>query len=379
MKIAFISISDPYNRIARSGVPYSIFHELETGNEVIWVKPEACGLFAKSLLGLVHLFVGILHKSGYNTMHLPIVSRVLCHSVQKQLDRMDYDCIFTMGCMEVAYLKTDKPIFCRADAIVHSFPDYYVSNVPYFAKRWAYTVEERALHKYTRFFVPSQWVIDEIHKYKINEPDEKFVLIETGANLDKDYVNYPERTYGLDKTLHMLFVGYDIERKGINEAFETVTLLNEKYHQSAVLTVMGGKPSEEMLNSGYIRYAGNKNKNDNKELNEFYEEFSKADLFIFPTKAECHGIVNCEAAAYALPIFSYQTGGVPSYCIDDVNGRCLPTHATGKDFADSIIAAIRTKRMKEYSDNSRRFFEVKFNWNTWGQLVLPIMENIIYV
>lgn len=44
-------------------------------------------------------------------------------------------------------------------------------------------------------------------------------------------------------------------------------------------------------------------------------------IFLFSlTRAECHGIVNCEACAFGLPIFSYATGGVPSYVINDFNG-----------------------------------------------------------
>lgn len=374
MKIVFISSQDPHNRIARSGVPYSIYHQLAKDNEMIWIKPDLNHGMAKVYNEILHLFYGLLRKIfGWNVMHTPAKSKLLCKSIQKQLDRVDYDCIFTMGSPETAYLKTAKPIFCRTDAIIQSFPDYYIYNVPKFARKWADKVERKALSNYTRFFVPSQWVIDEIKKFHINEPLDKFVLVETGANLDMDYICCNKHTYSLEKPLNMLLVGYDVKRKGIDEAFVATKILNEQYHIEAKLTVVGGKPEQYMLDSGFVRYAGNKNKNNKKELDEFYDEFAKADLFIFPTKAECHGIVNCEAAAYGLPIFSYQTGGVPSYCIDGVNGRCLSLSATGSDFADAIYGALKNGQLNLFSEASCKLFKERFNWDVWGEKVRRIM------
>lgn len=377
MKIAFISTPNPHNRIARSGVPYSIYHQLAKGNEMIWIKPEI-GQGSKLLLKALHVFYGVLRKGfGWNVLHTPVQSKIYCKSVQKQLDKTDYDCIFTMGSMETAYLKTNKPIFCRTDAIIHSFPNYYAGYVPGFAKKWAYEVELRALHNYTRFFVPSQWVIDEVKKYKINEPIDKFVLIETGANLDMDYIKYEAHSYSIHKPLNLLFVGYDVKRKGIKEAYITTKILNEKYRIKSTLTVVGGKPDQRLINSGYVRYTGKKDKNDRKQFDEFYEEFAHADLFIFPTRAECHGIVNCEAAAYGLPIFSYQTGGVPSYCMDKINGRCLPLSTTGEGFADAIYDAIVSGDMEKYAIESHKLFEERFNWETWGSKVRKIIKEVM--
>lgn len=274
-----------------------------------------------------------------------------------------------MGALTIAYLNTSLPIFCRADSIAPSMENYYYFNIPKFASSMTKSMERKALHKYTRLFAPSQWVIDEIKQFAPHEPIEKFPLIETGANLDNSYIQYKEHTYSTNKKINLLFVGYDLKRKGINEAFGATKILNEKYGLKAQLVIMGGKPEDNILNSGYVRYAGKKDKNDKRQFDEFYQEFADADMFIFPTKAECHGIVNCEAAAYGLPIFSYQTGGVPSYCIDNVNGRCLPTASSSQDFAKAIYEAICDGSMKRFSQASRKLYEEKLNWTVWGQKV----------
>ena len=377
MRIVFISGPNPHNRNARSGIPYSIYHQLSIGNEVIWIKPEISGILDKLKLFFIKFFLFFFRRIGYNFLHVPAIVKLENKSIQRKLDMLEYDCIFCMGSTDVAYIKTNKPIFCRADAIAHSFIDYYIFNVPEFGIRWTREVEERALHNYTRFFIPSQWILNEIHKYKICEPDDKFVLVETGANLDSKYVNFPKHSYGVNQELNMLMCGYDLVRKGLNIALDAAKILNEKYKIKTFITVVGGRPSEQMMDSGFIRYVGMKNKNDKKEFDEFYSEFSNADLFIFPTKAECHGIVNCEAAAYGLPIFANDTGGVNSYCIDGENGRCLPVESTGADYAFAIYHAIVNGDMDRYAMNSRILYEQKFNWESWRKKVMPIMKEVV--
>ncbi len=375
MNIAYISRHNPANRIARSGIPYSIYQQLLKENNVIWIKPRIETVFERLLYALFKIFRRVMRMMGYNLMHTALEAKIYSYSIQRQLDKIEYDCIFSISGPEIAYLKTDKPIFSRTDAIIQSFRDYYIKSVPGFAFNWASNIENRAIAKQRNIFVASQWVLDEAIKYNVKDAKKKFIVIETGANLDFNEVQCKQHEYGLDKELNMILVGYDVVRKGLDIALDAAKILNEKYNIKAYVTVLGGKPSGEMLESRYIRYLGMKNKNNSKERHEFYDVFSSADIFIFPTKAECHGIVNCEAAAYGMPIFSNDTGGVRDYCIDGVNGRCLPVTSCGKEYAEAIYSAIVTGKMKDFSSNSRNLYLEKFNWDSWGKRVLPVIEN----
>lgn len=376
MNIAYISKYNPTNRIVRSGVPYSIYQQLSKGNNVIWIEPRIETVFEKILYICFKIFRKTLIVMGYNLMHTAFEAKVYSYSVQRQLDKIDYDCIFTIAGKEIVYLKTDKPIFSRTDAIIQSFRDYYIKSVPNFAFNWASSIEQKAIAVQTNVFVASRWVLNEAIKYNIKDVEKKFVIVESGANLDSSEIRCKHHEYSLCRDLNMIIVGYDVMRKGLDVAFDAAKILNEKYNVKAYITVMGGRPSDEMLLSGLIRYVGMKDKNNPKEYNEFYDIFSSADLFIFPTKAECHGIVNCEAAAYGLPIFANDTGGVGDYCIDGVNGRCLPVTSGGKEYAKAIYDALSTGKMAEYSTNSRKLYIEKFNWESWGNRVLPIIENV---
>ena len=375
MKIAFISSSDVNNRLARSGVPYSIFHQLEKYYKVVWVKPNPKDtLFHTFLYAISRLTIFLMDKLHWGYWHVPLANYVGCKSVEKQLKGKDFDAIFSMGCEGTAYLNTKLPIFFRADAISPSALDYYTYNVPKFARRWTYNVEKHLLDRTTVFFTASEWINEEVEKYKIADPT-KCVFVPTGANLDKDYVKYRKHEYGKDKQLKMLFVGFDLERKGFDIAYNAMRILNSEYGMKATLTVIGGNPNREKYDAPALRVIGKLNKNKKDEYDRFYEEFYQADLFVFPTRAEFHGIVNCEAAAYGLPIFSCNTGGVSSYCIDDVNGRCLPIEATAKDFAQAIFVAIEKGRMIEYSEESRKLFLEKFNWYSWGETVSKVIKE----
>lgn len=375
MKIAFISSSDVNNRLARSGVPYSIFHQLKKYYDVVWIKPNPKDTLFHTLMYVLARFVMlVLEKLHMGYWHIPLQIYAESKSVEMQLKGKAFDAIFSMGCNGTAYLNTNLPIFFRADAIAPSAIDYYVFNVPRFAKRWTYDVESNLLRRTTIFFAASEWIIDEVKKYKITDP-RKCVYVPTGANLDMDYVRYPNHEYGKDKELKMLFVGFDLERKGFNLAYDTMRLLNSDYGMKAMLTVIGGKPDVNKYDDPGLRVLGKLNKNKPEEYDRFYDEFSKSDIFIFPTRAEFHGIVNCEAAAYGLPIFSCKTGGVPSYCLDGVNGRCMPVDATAVDFAKAIYNSIESGEIKKYSENSRRLFVEQFNWNSWGATTSGIINE----
>jgi glycosyltransferase involved in cell wall biosynthesis len=56
---------------------------------------------------------------------------------------------------------------------------------------------------------------------------------------------------------------------------------------------------------------------------------------------------------------------VQTYVKDGVTGRCLPIGSTGEDFAIAIKEMIDSNKYKYYSDNSRKYYEEKLNWEVW--------------
>ena len=369
MKIAYISNYNPSNQIARSGVPYSIYQQLKKHFEVDWINLKPVGVY-NIIYPVSHFFMALFNKIGLIDSHRNrITCKIQSLIIEKKIKNKKYDAIFSLGTLEVAYLRTKSPIFIRTDAIFNSFIDYYVFNYPKSKQREAFLMEEKALRNITMLFSPSQWLIDEITHHYPFFAISKMPLIESGANLNNILIHYPNRIYGINKPLNMIFIGYDIKRKGIDIALSVLDILTDKYHLNATLSIIGGKPDDEILRKKNVNYIGLLDKNKKEDFNAYYKAMEDSNLFIFPTKAECHGIVNCEAAAYALPIFSYDTGGVSSYVINGVNGYAFPITTNAEEFARQIYECIANGEMQKLSIESKRLYEQKFNWNTWGNKV----------
>ena len=378
-KLLFISKTSPYNRVGRSGVPYSIFKQLSKYYDVEWIEEEKLKGFGKVLEKaeiLFWKFVGLsIHAPVIN--QLPIRSYLISTKIRKKIKNKQYDGIFSLDYVNFSFLDGKKPIFFRTDAVLSSFIDYYTPGHSWAIKKVGLLFENFALRHLTYMFAASNWVKQSVINGTEKRIKDRVVVIKTGANIDDNNITYNIKTYNLQKTLNMLIIGYDIERKGIDIAFNATTLLNEKYHINAKLFVIGGKPKEDYLKSGYINYVGQLDKNKPDEYLLFYSTLSHSDLFIFPTKAECHGIVNCEAAAYALPIFSYDTGGVSDYVQDGINGRCFPLDSDGSIYANAIYDAINSGEMNKYSRESRRLYEDEFNWDAWGHKAITFINKAL--
>lgn len=373
MKIIYICSYNPLDKLDRSGVPYSIYHQLQLYYQVVWIKPQYVGIYKIwDLFMRIIIYLGRI--CGYTINERNVVSaKIKSKYIQSKIDKMEYDAIFSLNTYELAFIKTDKPIYLRIDAIYPSGIDYYIFNMPKLIQRWSNNLECRSIEKMQTIFAPSMWIIKEIEKYYPHIPAEKLYLLETGANLDENFINYKHHLYSTTSDLQILFVGIDVKRKGIDVAFETTSLLNNKYKIKATLNVIGGKPEDSILESKFVKYWGAFDKNVEEEYNSFYKVFESSDIFLFPTRAEYHGIVNCEAAAYGLPIFSYDTGGVSSYVINGINGYTLDLNSGAATFAKLIYDCIKDGSMERLSCGSRNLYERKFNWNVWGKKVFEII------
>ena len=120
------------------------------------------------------------------------------------------------------------------------------------------------------------------------------------------------------------------------------------------------------------------NKNNKEEYVQFEQLLLNSDFLILPTKAECYGVVFCEASAYGLPSIANDTGGVNGAVIDGENGFVLPPNSKADDYA-KLIAEIFHNDEKYYSlvKSSRKLFETKLNWDAWATKIKKIIDLTI--
>ena len=368
-RLAVISEIDPKDKNLHSGIIYSICRQLEKYFQVTYViPPRNRNNLARHFWSVAYPYFAkrFLHQ---DITHNIGVAKAYGKFINSKLAETDYDAVFAFDCQHLAYLETDRPVFYRSDAIYPLMVDYYFFNVPKFAYKQGVAIEQRALENVTCMFSTNGWVKEGVKKFYPHISIDKICVVHSGANIaDPGYDK--NATRHVHSPLRLVFIGSNPKRKGIDAVLECLKYLNKELNRPTQLTAIGGDINEFLDEEArtWVNYLGWINKNDDQQAQLFTDSLKQADLMLFPTRAECSPIANCEAAAYALPVFTYDTGGVSSYIHDGENGRLLPLSASGKDFAIAINETT-PEQLQQYSVNARQLYETTYNWDAWGEKV----------
>ena len=163
------------------------------------------------------------------------------------------------------------------------------------------------------------------------------------------------------------------EEKGADIAIGTLTELKDRGVE-AELVICGCTPPKPVTQDGLtiIPYL---DKNNPEQRNRLFQLYNDADFFLLPTRADCYGIVFCEAAAHGVPSIAPATGGVPCAVRDGETGILVPPNATKADYA-AVIAEIfaNPDRLARLRQSSRDAFEARLNWQVWGRRVSDLIQ-----
>ncbi|MCB4235988.1 glycosyltransferase family 4 protein [Kaistella anthropi] len=108
------------------------------------------------------------------------------------------------------------------------------------------------------------------------------------------------------------------------------------------------------------------NKNKTEDYERLKQLLSQSHLLFLPTRAECYGIVYCEASAYGLPSIATATGGVTSIVKDGVNGFALPENAGAEEYAEKIAEILSPEQLSVLSESSRKRYEEHLTYGKNG-------------
>jgi len=282
------------------------------------------------------------------------------------------------GAIETAFLKTDIPVVITGDATQGQLFDYYPRflNLPKKSIYENHTVQSKALKKASAALYTSTWAAQSAIKDYAADP-QKVYVVPFGANFDE---NPPrELALGREKSqqCRLLFLGVEWQRKGGEIAFETLLKLEEMGIQ-AELIVCGCVPPEKFVHQR-MKVIPFLNKNDPRQREEMDKLFLYADFLFVPTRAECYGLVFCEANAFGLPVIATDTGGVSEIVRDGENGYLLPSDAGGSAYAEVIAKIYRDdQRYAEMVRASRAAFEERLNWDIWGMTTQKILAELLH-
>lgn len=368
--IGYVSEHNPFeDRRAWSGLIYKIREGIENaGYKVKWIPAKKTKLYTLAKTAQ-KLYYGKDAMTDFTNLSF----RILSKEVQKNINGVDA-LFFPDGAQVTKFLKTDLPVIYYGDATYRKMIGYYWHEKSASCLRQGDGNERAALDRSTMVIKASQWAIDSVVKDYGQDPGKCHVL-EFGANLDdKDIV--PASVYK-EGTLHVLFSGVDWERKGAGIAMDTIRILNERGVSAKLIFCGISKENipEEYRNLEYVEYAGFLNKNDKEQYARYIDAIKRSHIFLLPTKAECAGVVFSESSAYGLPIFTYNTGGIPDYVVDGVNGYKLPSGSSAEKFADKIEVCLRNNEFTALGEGGKRLYEEKLSWAAWSTRFKKLMEE----
>ena len=372
MKIGFAGRWSPLDKKSWSGTYYYSFRQLQHyGNVEIFHFPYPSGLKNYLINFYKNPNRWFFNKNTAVEFLKPYATHY-SKQLQKALIKNKVDVLFVPAAPQlIAYSDASLPIVFMTDATFQQIQGYYDTweNIAPSNIKQGIELDKKAFEKATHCLLASEWCKQSvINDYGIDEA--KITVAPFGANLDA----IPDAA-AIDfnrNNCNLLFLGVEWKRKGGEIALQTFHQLKQKRIE-ATLHIIGCTPPVNTQEKG-LNVIPFLDKNNAKDKERLHKLFLETDFLLLPTRAEAAGVVFCEASAYGIPSISTQTGGVPTYVQDHVNGLLLPPEADGYLYADEILKLYaNTQRMKALRQSSRKRFDEELNWDVWGRS----FENII--
>lgn len=291
-------------------------------------------------------------------------------------DETIIDYYFFLGDAQLTkHLNLSKPVIYYADATFDLMCDYYFDMPSKSLRRQADANEKIGLNNSSIVIASSQWAVDSATSH-YNQSSAKCKVLEFGANLDDEDIVKSDK-YEKGDVLNVLFSGVNWERKGAAIAIDTVKkLINTGIN--AKLLLVGIKLDDipaNYRNLPWVEYFGFMNKNMPEQYQRYVDAIKRSHLLLLPTSAECPAIVFSEAAAYGLPVFTYDTGGIGNYVIDGYNGYRLRLGASANDFSVKIKETLFDGKLTKLSGNALQLYADNLSWSAWSRRFRGIIEE----
>lgn len=379
MKIGFAGRWDPLDKTAWSGTYFHSYNAIKKYYPVEtffykwpWYVRERL-ILHKQFQKLANKKAAVEFLTGY--------AKYFSRRLEKELIKRKVDLLYVPSAPQIiAYCKTNIPLVYMTDATFFQLQGYY----PFFKDIAAYNIgqgvamDKLTFNKAAHCMVASEWTKrSAIDDYGIKA--SKITVAPLGANLD--VIPLAEQLKNdKNKICRLLFLGVEWERKGGAIALETFNLLKQN-GMPAHLTIIGCTPPGYIAgknDAGDITIIPFINKHNPAEAAQLYNIFLNSDFLLLPTRAECAGIVFCEASAFGVPSITTNTGGVSSYIEDGINGFALPLASIAFEYAEKIQQIFNNENAYlQLSKSSRKKYESDLNWDNWGRTFNNIAESIL--
>ena len=380
MKIAYTTQYNPENIKSWSGLVQYIAKSLEEQNcnlEIIAPLKEQNALLYK----LKQVYYKKVLKKGYLRNRELSILKGYARQISCCLDSVDCDVVFSPETLAISFLDCLQPIVFWVDATFAGMLNYYPRfiNLSEESLQNGHMADQLALDKCLLAIYSSDWAAKTvIDSYQINP--NKVKVVPFGANIECN------RTLDDIKALlkakptdccKLLFIGVDWHRKGGAVALDVAEELNRQ-GLPAELTVVGCQPVVKQPLPKFVKSLGFISKSEPKGLEKINQLLSESHFLILPSRAECFGVVFCEASSFGLPSLATSVGGIPTVVRNNLNGRTFSLNAEIPEYCQYISHLF--ENYSEYENlalSSFHEYESRLNWSISGKTVKSlILENL---
>jgi glycosyltransferase involved in cell wall biosynthesis len=175
----------------------------------------------------------------------------------------------------------------------------------------------------------------------------------------------------------LLFLGVDWYRKGGDVALKVAEELNN-LGLDTELTVVGCQPIVEGALPSFVKSLGFISKSTTAGKERIDRLIAESHFLILPSRAECYGVVFCEANSLGVPCISREVGGIPTIIKPNKNGVLFDLNADISEYCN-YIAQLFTN-YTDYKDLALSAFneyQSRLNWTVAGQTVKKLLTDII--
>jgi len=375
MKIGFAGRWSPLDKSAWSGTYFYTYQAIKKNADVQILHYTWPWYIREQLI--LHKQIQKLHKRKIAVEFLRGYAKWFSKELEKELCKIKPDVLFVPGAPQlIAYCKTSVPIIYMADATFKQLQGYYDSfgNLAPYNIQQGIELDRRAFHNAAHCMLASNWAMQSaVQDYHIHE--NKITVVPLGANLDR-VPAASDLKKEKNTICQLLFLGVEWERKGGQIALDTFYALRKQGMQ-VQLTIVGCTPPVPVYDND-ITVIPFINKNIQKEAVLLYNIFLQTDFLLLPTRAECAGLVFCEASAFGIPSITTDTGGVGTYLQNGMNGFTLPLSSGAEAYADKILDLYSNDDVyRQLCISSRKKYETTLNWDTWGDSFRLVAEKVL--
>jgi glycosyltransferase involved in cell wall biosynthesis len=308
------------------------------------------------------------------------VARAYSLDVARRLESLTSDLVFSPGTIPIAYLAPGRPVALWADATFGAIAGFYPEfrSLSKRALRTGAMLEARALERASVAFYASEWAAKSAVEDHGADPG-KVEVVPFGANLPiahaRDDVRAMIHARPRDRC-RLLFVGVDWARKGGDRAIEVARLLNERGLPTE-LHVVGSGPSKGRALPTWVRVHGFVDPSSPDGAAALKRLYASSHVLIHPARAECFGVVFCEAAAHGVVSAASRVGGIPSAVREGVTGALFDVAAPSDEYAAYLWSLLEDLESYErLALSAFDEYERSLSWEAAASRVGPRLAQI---